>query len=131
MNIMAKMSPKMLLLVAAIALLMTGVASGTLSGKNDTQVKRINAVNQASRSWFETLSWEEREAVLYPLEPDVGSGSCQKELVIRVFNLDSDLLAEFVAYKDSPIKDKALRALMYRSDYLMSLDNEMYFVLFE
>lgn len=120
-----------LLTVAAIALMMTGFGTGAVAVEEDTQAKMRNNVDQAPRSWFETLSWEERQELLFYLQSVTKSGSCQKQLVIKVYNQDSELIKEFTAYQETPIQDKALRALLYRSHYLMSVEDEMYFILFE
>lgn len=128
---LAKIKIRLLLKVAAIAVIMTGFSSGALAAEEDTQAKQRNTVDQASRSWFETLSWDERQELLYNLQSDPGSGSCQKELIIKVFNQDLEMITEFTAYQETPIRDKTLRTLLHRSDYLMSFENEIYFMLFD
>ena len=128
---LAKIKISLLMTVAAIALLMTGLGSGTFAGEEDTQAKGRNKVDQATRSWFETLSWEERKELLFNLQSETESASCQKQLIIKVYNQDSELITEFAAYEETPIRDQALRTLLNRSYFLMSVENEMYFILFD
>ena len=132
MNInLAKILTRPPFLVAALALLMTGLGSGAIAAKEDTQAKRKNQADQASRSWFETLSWEERGELLYNLQSDPLGEACQKEKIIKVYNQESELVTEFIMNEETPILDKDLRILIYRSDYLMSIENEIYYMLFE
>ena len=121
----------LLIWAAVVVTLSAGFSSGAYAAEEDTELNQKKKVNQSSRSWYETLTWEERRDILQKFYLPGIATPCSQRLTIKVFDIQTKLLSEFVIDEDFEVQDRSKRILLSKSDFLMSTEDEMYFMLFE